>query len=216
MQTTPTNSTSIDWARHVKKAVQLAGILDDSVEITVGRALLKVPINNIIEEQLPTINVESPIQIGDNRYILPLNVITRMLGLIGLNKGMRILELGGGAGYISAVMAAAGAYVFSVEHEGHLAQSTRKKLDLSGFQNIIVNIGDETKGWPEHGPYDGIICSSPIKAANKDLLSQLATPGGKMVGPILENGSYVLHMWESKLNGISSYSLEGYNFSVNE
>lgn len=125
---------------------------------------------------------------------------------------MRILEIGCGSGYCSAVMAAAGATVFAVEYVGLLAQKTRRLLDELGFYNILVRSGDGRRGWAEHAPYDAIIVSTAFDQIEPELIGQLRNPGGTMVAPIGNVRGQILCFWEAKAGGVTLYQLEPCNF----
>jgi protein-L-isoaspartate(D-aspartate) O-methyltransferase len=133
-----------------------------------------------------------------------------MLGLIGLRRGMKVLEIGCGCGYTSALMAAAGARVFTVENQGFLAQSTRKRLDRLNFQNVIIHRADGEDGWKEHAPYDCVLVSKITREIPNELFGQLKKPGGRLLAPIGDATRQTLTLWE--LSGeLKRYALEPCN-----
>jgi protein-L-isoaspartate(D-aspartate) O-methyltransferase len=117
-----------------------------------------------------------------------------MMGLINLDKRMRILELGFGSGYLCAVMSAAGAQVFGVDTIGTLAQSSRKVLDSLKHHGVIVRRGEGRKGWADAAPFDAIVVSYPVLLESELPLNQLAD-GGVLVAPIASHGITNLAVW---------------------
>lgn len=201
------------WVRFAENVVEKAGILDETVAETLTRAFASVPRDQFVEGALnlrATDDIALPI--GYGQTISKPSTVARMLGLIGLRRGMRVLEVGCGSGYCSAVMAAAGAQVYAVEYVGLLAQRTRKLLDALSFQNILVRRGDGRRGWAEHAPYDAIVVSAAFESIEPELVSQLVNPGGRMVAPVGTNRGQILTLWEAKGGGVTLYQLEPCNF----
>jgi protein-L-isoaspartate(D-aspartate) O-methyltransferase len=202
------------WRRFAEGIVESAGILDDSTAETLVEAFASVPRDRFVAEAFNLRAAEdNALPIGFGQTISKPSTVARMLGLIGLRKGMTVLEIGCGSGYCSAVMAAAGARVFAVEYVGLLAQRTRKLLDSMNFQNILVRRGDGRRGWLEHAPYDAIVVSAAFNQIEPELFSQLVSPGGRMVAPIgSSNKGQILTLWEARKDGMHSYQLEPCNF----
>lgn len=201
------------WIRFAENVVEQAGILDEEVAETLVKAFASVPRDQFLESGLSlraTDDVALPIGFGQT--ISKPSTVARMLGLIGLRRGMRVLEVGCGSGYCSAVMAAAGAQVYAVEYVGLLAQRTRKLLDRMYFQNILVRRGDGRRGWAEHAPYDAIVVSAAFEEMEPELISQLVSPGGRMVAPLGNNLGQILSLWEAKAGGVTLYQLEPCHF----
>lgn len=201
------------WIRFAENVVEQAGILDEEVAETLVKAFASVPRDQFLEPGLSlraTDDVALPIGFGQT--ISKPSTVARMLGLIGLRRGMRVLEVGCGSGYCSAVMAAAGAQVYAVEYVGLLAQRTRKLLDRMYFQNILVRRGDGRRGWAEHAPYDAIVVSAAFEEMEPELISQLVSPGGRMVAPLGNNLGQILSLWEAKAGGVTLYQLEPCHF----
>ncbi len=105
------------------------------------------------------------------------------LEVIGLTGGEKVLEIGTGSGYQTALLSLLAASVFSVERIGTLAQTARAALDAAGARNISVFVGDGTLGWRPYAPYDAILVSAASPDVPQPLIDQLA-PGGRMVIPI--------------------------------
>ncbi len=206
-------SISPGWLRFAETMVERAGILEDDTADILINAFAAVPRNRFVE---PAFNMrateDTALPIGFGQTISKVTTVARMLGLIGISPGMKILEIGCGSGYCSAVMAAAGATVFAVEYIGPLAQRTRRLLDSLDFQNILVRIGDGKRGWAEHAPYDAIVVSAAFEGIENELIKQLRTPGGRLVVPVGDTSSQQLTLWETRRDGVVKTQLEPCNF----
>lgn len=201
------------WLRFAEAVINKAGIVDDDTADVLINAFASVPRDKFVAQAFDMRALEdTALPIGYGQTISKPSTVARMLGLIGLRSGMRILEVGCGSGYCSALMAAAGAQVFAVEYVGLLAQKTRKLLDSLNFQNILVRSGDGRRGWAEHGPYDAIVVSAAFETIEPELVAQIRNPGGRMVAPVGDNRSQILTLWEAKGGGVTLYQLEPCNF----
>ena len=115
-------------------------------------------------------------------------LMTQALELTGCEK---VLEVGTGSGYQSAILAELADSVYSVERIAELAESAGLLLAKLGYRNIIIGAAGERLGWPERAPYDGILVTAAAPEVHQDLLDQLKE-GGKLVIPV---GS----RWEQEL-----------------
>lgn len=201
------------WRRFAEAIVDQAGVLDDATAETLVAAFASVPRDKFIDSAFNLRATEdTALPIGYGQTISKPSTVARMLALIGIQRGMRILEVGCGSGYCSAVMAAAGAQVFAVEYVGLLAQRTRKLLDSMNFHNILIRRGDGRRGWLEHAPFDAIVVSAAFQSIEPELVSQLVNPGGRMVAPVGDASGQILTLWEAKGGGVTLYQLEPCNF----
>lgn len=201
------------WTRFAEGIVEKAGVIDDETVETLIEAFAAVPRDKFVASAFNMRAAEDiSLPIGYGQTISKPSTVARMLGLIGLRRGMRVLEIGCGSGYCSAVLAAAGAQVFAVEYVGLLAQQTRRRLDGLSFQNILIRRGDGRRGWLEHAPYDAIVISAAFESVEPELVSQLVNPGGRMVAPIGGSRGQILTLWEAKGGGVTMYQLEPCNF----
>jgi protein-L-isoaspartate(D-aspartate) O-methyltransferase len=183
------------WAQCVDQWVCDAGILDEEVEARVRESFTAVPRHHFIEPMYlhhAVKDVDLPIEEG--QWLTRPTTLIRMMGLINLDRRMRILELGFGSGYLCAVMAAAGAQVFGVDTIGTLAQSSRRVLDSLKHHGVIVRRGEGRKGWADAAPFDAIVVSYQVLLESELPLSQLID-GGTLVAPFASNGVTRLVVW---------------------
>ena len=97
-------------------------------------------------------------------------------------EGLKVLEVGTGSGYQAAVLAAAGARVYTMEIFAELASSARQRLERLGYR-ATVRHGDGNLGWPEEAPFDAIVVTAAASHVPPALIEQLK-PGGRMVIPV--------------------------------
>jgi protein-L-isoaspartate(D-aspartate) O-methyltransferase len=129
--------------------------------------------------------------IGSGQTISQPYVQARYLELLGLSGRERVLEIGTGSGYQTALLALLCETVFSVERVQGLAQSARAALEAAGIRNAIVLVGDGTLGWRPFAPYDAILVAAASPEIPAPLVEQLA-PGGKMVIPLGDRAGQTL------------------------
>ncbi len=104
----------------------------------------------------------------------------RVLQELDLNPKDRILEIGTGSGYLTALLAHLGGMVHSVEDHADLLRTAEGRLHLQGVQNIHLHHGDGSEGWAAHAPYDAICITGSLPTLPAAFLEQLG-PGGRMV-----------------------------------
>jgi protein-L-isoaspartate(D-aspartate) O-methyltransferase len=126
---------------------------------------------------------DRPLPIGYGQTISQPYIVARMAALAALRGGERMLEVGAGCGYQTAVLAALCAEVWAIEIIPQLAALASRKLDELRIVNAHVECFDGTHGWPEHAPYDAILVAAGAPRVPVLLLSQLA-PGGRLVIPV--------------------------------
>ena len=195
MQQEAVSSEDTLWRQCVEQWVVDAGILDEEVEHRVLDSFVAVPRRHFLAPMYhhhATRDVDLPIDEG--QWMTRPSTLIRMMGLINLNKRMRVLELGFGSGYLCAVMAAAGAQVFGVDTIGTLAQTSRRTLDALKHHGVIVRRGEGRKGWSDAAPFDAIVVSYPVLLESELPLQQL-DEGGILVAPLVSAGITRLTVW---------------------
>lgn len=153
-----------------------------------------------------------PLPIGENQTISQPYIVALMTQALDLQPTDKVLEIGTGSGYQTAILAELAAMVYSIERLEVLADRARTTLYTLGYDNIYVIVGDGTLGLPEYSPYDKIIVTAAAPRVSDVLLAQLKN-GGKMVIPVGNRFVQDLKLIEKALNGrIYKTSLGGCRF----
>ncbi|MDB5107844.1 MAG: protein-L-isoaspartate O-methyltransferase [Candidatus Binatus sp.] len=129
---------------------------------------------------------DGPLPIGDSQTISQPYMVALMSEVADLNGNERVLEVGTGSGYQTAVLAHLAREVYTVECIAHLHDRARAILNSMGFGNIEYRLGDGSDGWPEQAPFDTILVTAAMPGIPIPLLSQL-TPTGFLIAPIGED-----------------------------
>jgi protein-L-isoaspartate(D-aspartate) O-methyltransferase len=134
---------------------------------------------------------DRPIPIPHGQVTTQPSLVARMVVALRLVGTERVLEIGTGLGYQTAVLARLAGEVFSVERFTDLAAFARRNLRLARIANVTVVVGDGSYGLPTHAPYDGVIVSAASPSVPPPLAEQLAE-GGRLVHPIGPGGSEIV------------------------
>lgn len=126
---------------------------------------------------------DRPVPIGHGQTISQPYIVARMIDQLELRGGEKILEIGTGMGYQTAVLAEIGSEVYSVERIPELKKRAEQIYERLGIENARLKTGDGTKGWPEHAPFDRIIVAAAAEMVPEMLKEQLAS-GGIMIIPV--------------------------------
>lgn len=126
---------------------------------------------------------DTRLPIGCDQTISKPSTVARMTELLDIESGHRILEIGTGCGYQTAILGVLSKKVYSVEWHQQLVTSARSKLAALSFPTIRVEQGDGSQGWPAAAPFDRIICTAGAPAIPEAVCYQL-NPGGVMVIPV--------------------------------
>ncbi len=113
-------------------------------------------------------------------------IVARMTELLGLNGTEKVLEIGAGSGYQTAILATLARRVFAIERLDILAREAEQRLASLGFRNVVLKSGDGTNGWDAYMPYDAILVAAGGPEIPEPLVSQLKV-GGKLVIPVGQN-----------------------------
>jgi len=144
-------------------------------------ALGRVPRHEFVPVELrPYAYVNSPLPIGCDKTISQPFICALMTDLLELRAADRVLEIGTGLGYQSAILSELVHTVYSVEFVEALAAQARRRL--AGYKNVILRTGNGYYGWPEHAPFDKVIVTAAPDLIPPMLIQQLK-PGGRMVIP---------------------------------
>ncbi|MDF1545555.1 MAG: protein-L-isoaspartate(D-aspartate) O-methyltransferase [bacterium] len=126
---------------------------------------------------------DGPLSIGHEQTISQPYIVASMTEQLEIGPDSRVLEIGTGCGYQTAVLAEIAGNVFSVEIVAELHQAAKARLHQLEYKNIHLQLGDGSMGWESESPFDGIIVTAAAKHVPENLLKQLGV-GGTMVIPI--------------------------------
>lgn len=147
------------------------------------QVIARVPRHQFVPVELrPCAYLNRPLPIGFEKTISQPYIVALMTDVLELRPEDRILEIGTGAGYQSAVLAELVKQVYSVDIVDELAAGAEQRLKRLGYTNIEVRVANGYYGWPEHAPYDGIMVTAACDLVPPPLMAQLK-PGGRMIIP---------------------------------
>jgi protein-L-isoaspartate(D-aspartate) O-methyltransferase len=174
----------MDLLPEERRALMASLLRTERLSPAVFEAMVRVPREAFIPAHLQALAFEDgPLPIGDGQTISQPAVVGIMTELCRLGPDDRVLEVGTGSGYQTAILAELAAEVFSVEIREHLSQNARAVLDALGYANIQTRVGDGHAGWPEQGPFDAIMVTAAPAALPPALPGQLKE-GGRLVLPV--------------------------------
>jgi protein-L-isoaspartate(D-aspartate) O-methyltransferase len=156
----------------------------DVTDPRVLAAMRAVPRHRFVSEALQDEAYDDrPLSIGFGQTISQPYIVAYMVEQLRLPPEARVLEVGTGCGYETAVLAELARTVWSVEIVSPLAARAQAILSSLGYLNVTIREGDGYEGWPEHAPFDGIILAAAPDHVPPALVGQLA-PGGRLVLPV--------------------------------
>jgi len=206
--TLPPDSFQMQRERMVRTQLADRGIRDPRVLA----AMSAVPRHEFIPEELRENAYEDhPLPIGEEQTISQPYIVAAMLEQLALRASDRVLEIGTGSGYVTALLAELCCEVFSVERHGSLAASAESTLRRLGFSNVKIRVGDGSHGWSEYSPFDAILVSAATPEIPPPLLEQLGD-GGRMVLPVGPPSSQELQLIHKNAGQFDVRKLEGCRF----
>ncbi len=172
-------------SRMVATQVEARGVTDPSVL----KALREVPRHVFVPESHRHRSYDDgAFSIGEGQTISQPYIVGLMTALIRPSPLMRVLEVGTGSGFQTAVLARCVGDVFSIENHANLARRAEALLRELGIGNVHFKVGDGFDGWAEHAPFDAIVVTAAPRKLPQPLLDQLKV-GGRLVAPVGESGS---------------------------
>ncbi|HEX6309206.1 MAG TPA: protein-L-isoaspartate(D-aspartate) O-methyltransferase [Longimicrobiales bacterium] len=144
---------------------------------------------------------DAPVPIGFGQTASQPSLQALYLQVLRLGPRDRVLEIGTGSGYQTALLAHLAAHVYSVERIRELSMRARAVLDSLHMSNVALLVGDGTIGWSRYAPYDAILVAAASPGAPQTLLDQLAE-GGRMLIPIGDRNEQTLTLFEKTTEGI--------------
>ena len=167
-------------SRMVADQIAARGVSDSRVL----DAMRRVPRHRLVpEEQQQLAYQDRPLPIGHGQTISQPFIVAFMTASLDLDGSERVLEIGTGSGYQTAVLAELAKTVYSIEIVAPLAERARAALAELGYENVTVRAGDGYQGWPEAAPFDAIIVTAAPDHVPAPLIQQLAV-GGRMIVPV--------------------------------
>jgi protein-L-isoaspartate(D-aspartate) O-methyltransferase len=171
---------SILRLRMVDTQLRERGIADERV---LG-AMTRVPRHEFTPEPFRhQAYADHPVPIGEGQTLSQPFIVALMLQALALKPNEKVLEVGTGSGYVTALLAELTSQVVSMERHRALADDAREVLARLGYSNVKVIAADGQQGFPEYAPFDAIIVSAAAPAVPPALLAQL-DEGGRMIIPV--------------------------------
>ncbi|MDT8317237.1 MAG: protein-L-isoaspartate(D-aspartate) O-methyltransferase [bacterium] len=194
--------------RMVEEYVIPRGIKDELVI----NAMIETPRHLFVEDAFQgQAYGDSALPIGEGQSISRPYTVARMTEALELKGGERVLEIGGGSAYQSAVLAVIAGEVFTVERLKSLSVKARKLLLTLRCHNVLYRVGDGTLGWPDKAPFDAILVAASSPGVSPDLMDQLKV-GGRLVLPIAKGERQILTKYVKTGDSFTRVELEECSF----
>ena len=188
--------------RMVREQLISRDIVDQLVLKIMGRVPREVYVGEALRDRAYD---DTPLPIGEGQTISQPYIVALMTQLLKLTGGEKVLEIGTGSGYQTAILAEISDRVFSIERSFTLSERARKVLESQGYSNVLLRVGDGTIGWDEFAPYDRIIVTAGAPDTPRALLKQLAQ-GGIMVVPVGDRFQQDLKVIRRTKSGVDTRS----------
>lgn len=156
--------------------------------------------SKFIDDQKEHAALDRPLPIGHGQTISQPTLVLNMTLELGLNKKDKVLEIGTGSGFQTALLSRFSSSVYTVERIRALHDSAKERLTGLGYSNVHFHYGDGHSGWEENAPYDKIMVTAAANEIPETLTDQLA-PGGKMLIPVGDFRMQELKLVEKDDNG---------------
>ncbi len=194
--------------RMVQSQLVARGVHDERVL----EAMLKVPRHLFVDEALrDQAYSDHPLPIAEKQTISQPYIVALMTESLKLKGTEKVLEIGTGSGYQSAILAELAGRVFSIERYPELGYRANSILRKLGYKNFIIRVGDGSLGWPDDAPFDGIIVTAGTPQIPQPLIDQLAM-GGRLVVPVGDRLAQDLFLIRREAEGIEKTNLGAVRF----
>jgi protein-L-isoaspartate(D-aspartate) O-methyltransferase len=154
---------------------------------------------------------DRPVAIGERQTISQPYMVALMTQLLNLKGGERVLEIGTGSGYQTAILASLAKEVYSIERHEKLAEGAQAILKNLKLKNVKLKTGDGSGGWPEYAPYNGVIVTAAAPLVPDPILEQVVE-GGCLVIPVGDSRGQYLQRWERHGTGFTYDSIVPVSF----
>ena len=192
----------------VTKQIEARGVSD----FRVLEAMRKVPRHLFVGEALQDQAYgDFPLPIGEGQTISQPYIVAEMTEALELTQDDRVLEIGTGSGYQTAILAEIAFRVYTIERVRPLFIRARKLLDELGYHNVVARCSDGTLGWQDESPFDAIIVTAGAPGIPEKLVGQLSI-GGRLVIPVGDRFSQTLFQIRRDEDGVHKRDLGGCRF----
>jgi len=172
------------WVEHRERMVETQIISRGVKDERVIAAMRQIPRHLFVpSEVIDYAYNDEPVPIGEGQTISQPYIVAYMTEMLNLKEEDKVLEIGTGSGYQTAILASIAKEIYTVEIIASLSIRAQELLAQLGYRNIYFKIGDGTFGWEEHAPYDAIIVTAAPASLPRQLEAQLKL-GGRMVIPV--------------------------------
>lgn len=179
-RTADSSEGAVRRVRMVEEQLVRRGLRDENVLA----AVRSVPRHLFVPREVAAeAYADTPLPIGLGQTISQPYMVALMTSLLEVDVRARVLEIGAGCGYQTAVLAEVAGEVFAIERLAPLAERARATLVQLGYRNVRLAIGDGAKGWREQAPFQGILVAAAAPEVPTELLDQLAD-GGRLIIPV--------------------------------
>jgi len=163
-------------------------------------AFAKVKRHLFVRKELwPQAYGDHTLDIGEDQIMNRPYIVAMTTSVINPTKEKKVLEVGTGSGYHTAILAELVDHVYTIEISEHLSKDARKRLAAMGYKNITFRVGDGYKGWIKYAPYDAIIVTCSEDHIPQPLMDQLAV-GGRMIIPVSFSDNVIELIYLTKLD----------------
>jgi len=198
-----------DDRKRLIDALRAAGIHDEHVLA----AMSVVPREQFLDRTFASRAYEdSALPIGEGQTISQPYTVAYQTQALALQPEEKVLEIGTGSGYQTAILAKLGVRVFTIERHIALLEAARKRLEGMGFHRIISRAGDGTRGWPEYAPFDAILVTAGAPDVPESLTKQLSPNNGRMIIPIGDKQRQRMYLIRKNGDELTGEELSDFSF----
>jgi protein-L-isoaspartate(D-aspartate) O-methyltransferase len=205
---------TLNDARFTRQRRRLVEIIGDHgiTDLAILRAFDVVPRHLFLPAAVQHRAYEDvPLPIGFGQTASQPSLQALYMQVLGLQPGDRVLEVGTGSGFQTAVLAQLVGHVYSIERINELAARARATIESLRISNVAVLVGDGTVGWTRYSPYDAILVAAAAPSVPGALVDQLA-PGGRLVAPVGDRREQKLTLVRKTESGVETEDVTAVSF----